>query len=144
MKITLTSDIFAADTQARTLTGRVLPFGEVGYPKADGLGAIVFAQDSVNIAEPSNIKLNLEHDRTRPIGKAVQLESRADGIWATFALVNTTAANDALIEASAGLRNGFSIEVTARDMDRGAKVTTVKAADMTGVGSGKGGKPRPV
>jgi hypothetical protein len=133
MKITLTSDIFAADTEARTLTGRVLPFGEVGRPKSDGLGSIVFAQDSVNIAEPSAIKLNLEHDRTRPIGKAVALESRADGIWATFALVNTTAANDALIEAAAGLRNGFSIEVVARDLDRGAKVTTVKAADMTGV-----------
>jgi len=133
MKITLTSDIFAADTEARTLTGRVLPFGEVGRPKSDGLGSIVFAQDSVNIAEPAAIKLNLEHDRTRPIGKAVNLESRADGIWATFALVNTTAANDALVEAAAGLRNGFSIEVVARDLDRGAKVTTVKAADMTGV-----------
>lgn len=133
MKITLNSDLFAADTEARTLTGRVLPFGEVGRPKSGGLGAIVFAENSVNISDPNAIKLNLEHDRTRPIGKAVQLESRKDGIWATFELVNTTAANDALIEASAGLRNGFSIEVTARDVDRGATVTTVKAADMTGV-----------
>lgn len=133
MKITLASEILAADTEARTLSGRVLPFGEVGRPHSDGLGSIVFAQDSVNVADPSAIKLNLEHDRTRPIGKAVTLESRTDGIWATFQLVNTTAANDALVEASSGLRNGFSIEVTAREMDRGAKVTTIKAADMTGV-----------
>ena len=133
MKITLTGSIEAADLEAKTITGRVLPFGELGRPKSDGLGPIVFSQGSVNIADPSAIKLNLEHDRTRPIGRAINVENRSDGIWATFALVDTTAARDALAEAAAGLRAGLSIEVTARELDRQQNLTYVIASDMTGV-----------
>lgn len=133
MKITLNGTVEAADAEAKTITGRVLPFGELGRPKSDGLGPIVFSEGSVNIADPAAIKLNLEHDRTRPIGRAVTVENRADGIWATFELVDTTAARDALAEAAAGLRAGLSIEVTARELDRQQNITYVLASDLTGV-----------
>jgi hypothetical protein len=56
--------------------------------------------------------LNLEHDRTRRIGKTLSIESSEEGIDATFKIAQTTAGNDALIEAQEGLRDGFSVEVS--------------------------------
>ncbi len=55
------------------------------------------------------VKLLLEHDRTRPIGKLVSHSVENDKIVATFRIANTMAGEDALIEATEGLRDGFSV-----------------------------------
>jgi HK97 family phage prohead protease len=64
------------------------------------------AADSI---EMKPVKLLLEHDRTRPIGKMVAHNVTSSGIEATFKIANTMAGEDALVEATEGLRDGFSV-----------------------------------
>ena len=78
--------------------------------------------------------LNLEHDRTRRIGKTLSIESTDQGIDATFKIAETTAGNDALVEAQEGLRDGFSVEVSFDEYET-LKDGTVRilAGELTGV-----------
>jgi hypothetical protein len=49
---------------------------------------------------PTDVFLNLEHDRTRRIGKTLSMTMNGDkSIDATFKIANTTAGTDALVEA---------------------------------------------
>ena len=107
-KVITPMKITAADSNSRTITGRIVTFEEVGNAS---IGKVQFAAGSI---EPTPVLLNLEHDRTRRIGKTLQTELSADktGIDATFKIAETTAGNDALVEAQEGLRDGFSVEVS--------------------------------
>ena len=98
--------ITAADVESRTLTGRIVTWGEEGNTSA---GRTVFSKDS--IAFGKNVKLLLEHELTRPIGKMVSAEVTDTGIEAKFKISNTSAGSDALVEAAEGLRDGFSVGV---------------------------------
>ena len=98
--------ITAADVESRTLTGRIVTWGEEGNTSA---GRTVFSKDSIQFNK--NVKLLLEHELTRPIGKMVSAEVTDTGIEAKFKLANTSAASDALVEAAEGLRDGFSVGV---------------------------------
>jgi len=98
--------ITAADVDTRTLTGRIVTWGEEGNTSA---GRTVFSKDS--IAFGKNVKLLLEHELTRPIGKMVSAEVTDTGIEAKFKISNTSAGSDALVEAAEGLRDGFSVGV---------------------------------
>ena len=100
--------ITAADSNSRTIAGRIVTFEETGIAS---IGKVQFAAGSI---EPTPVLLNLEHDRTRRIGKTLMTEISADktGIDATFKIAETTAGNDALVEAMEGLRDGFSVEVS--------------------------------
>jgi len=133
MKVTLHSEIEAADLEARTLSGRIVPFGEVGSPKNSlGVRGVMFRPGSINVVEASQIKLNREHERTSLIGKASHIEAREDGLWATFKVANTTAGNDALQEAVEGLRTSFSIEASIESFERINDIAEVTAATLTG------------
>ena len=96
--------ITAADSNSRTITGRIVTFEETGNTS---IGKLQFASDSI-LPEP--VMLNLEHDRTRRIGKTLSIQSSDKGIDATFKIANTTAGTDALVVAQEGLRVGFSVE----------------------------------
>jgi hypothetical protein len=98
MKINYPMTITAADVESRTLTGRIVTWGEEGNTSA---GRTVFSKDS--IAFNKNVKLLLEHELTRPIGKMVSAEVTDTGIEAKFKISNTSAGSDALIEAAEGL-----------------------------------------
>ena len=100
--------ITAADSNSRTISGRIVTFEETGNAS---IGKVQFAAGSI---EPTAVLLNLEHDRTRRIGKTLETTLSADktGIDATFKIAETTAGNDALVEAQEGLRDGFSVEVS--------------------------------
>jgi HK97 family phage prohead protease len=78
-------------------------------------GATVFAKDSIDFSKP--VKLLLEHDKTRPLGKLVDISATELGLKATFRLAKTFAADDALEEAATGLRDGFSVGVMVDDWD---------------------------
>jgi HK97 family phage prohead protease len=106
MKINYPMTITAADVESRTLTGRIVTWGEEGNTSA---GRTVFSKDS--IAFGKNVKLLLEHELTRPIGKMVSAEVTDTGIEAKFKISNTSAGSDALVEAAEGLRDGFSVGV---------------------------------
>ena len=95
--------VTAADTVKRTISGTIVTWNEQGNTS---VGPTVFAADSI---EMKPVKLLLEHDRTRPIGKLMSHEVTANGIVATFKIANTMAGEDALVEATEGLRDGFSV-----------------------------------
>jgi len=120
--------ITAADSNSRTITGRIVTFEETGNAS---IGKVQFAKNSI---EATPVLLNLEHDRTRRIGKTLSIESNDQGIDATFKIAETTAGNDALVEAAEGLRDGFSVEVYFDEYET-LKDGTVRIlkGEMTGV-----------
>ena len=120
--------ITAADSNSRTISGRIVTFEETGNAS---IGKVQFAAGSI---EPTAVLLNLEHDRTRRIGKTLTIEANEQGIDATFKIANTTAGTDALVEASEGLRDGFSVEVYFDEYEtlKDGTVRIIKG-EMTGV-----------
>ena len=92
----------------REISGKIVPMGtgEVGNTN---LGAYVFETGSIEITDPSKIKLLSQHDMKKPIGRMTASEVREDGIYATFKLSRSQSGSDALIMASEGLVSGLSI-----------------------------------
>jgi phage head maturation protease len=127
-KVITPMQITAADSNSRTITGRIVTFEETGNAS---IGKVQFAAGSI---EATPVLLNLEHDRTRRIGKTLSIESTDKGIEATFKIANTTAGTDALVEAQEGLRDGFSVEVSFDEYET-LKDGTVRilAGELTGV-----------
>ena len=126
MKITVPIKITAADNEARTISGRIVTFDEVANTSA---GRTIFAKGSV---VPTDVKLNLEHDRTRPIGKTLSMVEAKDGsgIDAVFKIANTVAGSDALSEAMEGLRDGFSVGVAVDEYDTVDGAMVIKASEL--------------
>jgi len=94
--------------ERREISGKIVPLGtgEIGHTN---LGAYTFAANSIEIADPSKIKLLSQHDLKKPIGRMTAAETRTDGIYATFKLSRSSGGNDALIMAQEGLVTGLSI-----------------------------------
>jgi phage head maturation protease len=105
MKLTTPMEITAADSDSRTITGRIVAFNEQANAST---GKVTFARGSI---VPQDVFLNLEHDNTRRIGKSIAMSVNDKEMTATFKIANTTAGTDALTEAMEGLRDGFSIEL---------------------------------
>ena len=130
MKITTPFTITAADSEARTITGKIVEFD---VPANASTGKVMFKRGSLN---PSPVKLNLEHDAGRPIGKSLSMELAPDGnsILAQFKILPTTAGNDSLVEAMHGVRDGFSVEANVSDHAFNEDGTMiVSSADLIGV-----------
>ena len=94
--------------ERREISGKIVPLGtgEIGHTN---LGAYTFAANSIEIADPTKIKLLSQHDLKKPIGRMTASETRSDGIYATFKLSRSSGGNDALIMAQEGLVTGLSI-----------------------------------
>jgi HK97 family phage prohead protease len=124
MKINFPITITAADTNKRTISGKIVSWNEAGNTSA---GKTVFAKDSIDFSKP--VKLLLEHDKTRPLGKLIDITANESGLEGTFKLAKTFAADDALEEAATGLRDGFSVGVMvdAWDNKDGAMVISKSA-----------------
>jgi phage head maturation protease len=130
MKLTTPMTITASDSESRTISGRIVAFDE---PANASTGKVIFAKGSI---EPKDVLLNLEHDRTRRIGKPLSVALSADemAIDASFKIAATNAGNDSLVEAAEGLRDGFSVELAVNDYEM-LKDGTMKvlAGELTGV-----------
>ncbi|UVJ37980.1 hypothetical protein [Arthrobacter sp. CJ23] len=121
-------ELLTASAEDRTLTYKLLPFGEEGFTS---VGKIIASKGSVTIPEDVNsLELNEEHDFKKQIGKFVRVEETDSGIEATVRIVNTTKGNDALTLAAEGLRTGISVEI-ANPIIRDGKLT---AGQLTGAG----------
>jgi len=116
--------ITAADSNARTITGKIVTWNEEGNTS---VGRTVFAANSIELKA---VKLLLEHDRTRPIGKVMEFTETKDGIEATFKIANTMAGEDALIEASEGLRDGFSVGAMINEWTNDKGVMKITSASL--------------
>jgi HK97 family phage prohead protease len=94
--------------ERREISGKIVPMG-TGEIGSTNLGQYTFAANSIEIADPTKIKLLSQHDLRKPIGRMTAAETRTDGIYATFKLSRSSGGNDALIMAQEGLVTGLSI-----------------------------------
>jgi len=94
--------------ERREISGKIVPMG-TGEIGSTNLGKYTFAANSIEIADPSKIRLLSQHNLQKPIGKMISAEQKADGIYAVFRLSRSTAGSDALIMAQEGLVTGLSI-----------------------------------
>jgi HK97 family phage prohead protease len=130
MKVLTPFTITAADSEERTITGQIVQFDT---PANASTGKVLFKSGSLI---PASVKLNLEHDSKRPIGKTLSMELSPDGksINATFKISKTTAGSDAIQEAMDGLRDGFSVEANVADHGFNEDGTmVVNSATLVGV-----------
>ena len=116
--------------EKREITGKIVPFGndEIG---STNLGSYAFEAGSIEISDPTKIKLLSQHDMKKPVGRMISAEQKEDGIYATFKLSRSQAGTDALIMASENLVSGLSIgaEILASKPSRNG-YTVVTAAKL--------------
>ena len=112
----------------REISGKIVPMGtgEIGQTN---MGGVVFEAGSIEIADPTKIKLLSQHDVKKPVGRMISAEVRQDGIYATFKLSRSTGGNDALIQAQEGLVSGLSVcaEVIASKPSRDGHIVVSSA-----------------
>ena len=127
MKITVPVALVAADTDSRTISGRIVTWGEAGNTSA---GKTVFAKDSIALKP---VKLFIDHNMDKPIGKVLDFETTDQGIDATFKIANTQRGNDALVEAMEGLKDGFSVGIKLTEYDNTDEGLIVKNSQLVEV-----------
>ena len=64
--------------ERREISGKIVPMGtgEVGNTN---LGSYTFAANSIEITDPTKIKLLSQHDMKKPVGRMIASEVREDG-----------------------------------------------------------------
>jgi HK97 family phage major capsid protein len=132
MQINFDGQVLAADTETRTIKGLVVPFAKVGNTSA---GPVRFEFGAFGDIDASQIVLNMEHDRTRPLGRGIagSEEVTPAGVSMAFKIAPTGAGNDALVEASEGLRPAFSIEAKVNEYTIEKGVMVVASANLEAV-----------
>jgi HK97 family phage prohead protease len=125
MKISFPIEITAADTNKRTISGKIVTWDEQGSTSA---GLTVFEKDSIDFSKP--VKLLLEHQTTKPLGKLIDINATDTGLEATFRLAKTFRADDALEEAATGLRDGFSVGVKINEWKNEEGVLRIKSSTL--------------
>ena len=112
----------------REISGKIVPMG-TGEIGSTNMGGVVFEAGSIEIADPTKIKLLSQHDMKKPVGRMISAETRADGIYATFKLSRSTGGNDALVMAQEGLVSGLSVgaEVIASKPSRDGHIVVTAA-----------------
>ncbi len=119
MRLTLTvpASLEASDTDARVLRGVAIPYGQRGSTSA---GPVTV--DAGAITVPDNlraVKLFREHGRQTPIGYATEANDDDQALRMSFAVANTTDGDQALLEASEGLRDALSVELNNIQLNAG-------------------------
>ena len=132
MQLNFEGQVLAASVETRTIRGLVVPFGKSGNTSA---GPVRFEFGAFGDIDPSQIILNAEHDRTRPLGRGIgdSLEVSPAGISMAFKIAPTNAGNDALVEAAEGLRPAFSIEAKVNEYTIEKGVMVVASATLEAV-----------
>ena len=125
MKISFPIEITAADTNKRTISGKIVTWDEQGSTSA---GLTIFEKDSIDFSKP--VKLLLEHQTTKPLGKLIDITATDTGLEATFRLAKTFRADDALEEAATGLRDGFSVGVKINEWKNEEGVLRIKSSTL--------------
>ena len=124
MKLTMPVAVTAADSDSRTISGTIVTWNEQGRTSA---GLTKFAKNSIAL---KSVKLFLEHDRTKPIGKVLSYDETEKGIQAVFKIGKTSAGSDALVEAAEGLRDGFSVGIMVDEYEIKDGVMVITASTL--------------
>jgi len=125
IKLDFSIKVDATDFPKRELSGRIVTWNEEGVTSS---GSTLFREGSITFGNTT--KLLLEHRRESPIGFLKSYKVGKEGIDAVFSIGNTTAGSDALIEASTGLRDGFSVGVIAEKYKNIDGVLVVSASSL--------------
>jgi len=96
----------AADLERRTLAGTLAPYGVLG---STSWGPTMIAAGALTI--PDRVVLLASHDSDRPLGLLAEHEDTTDALTGAFRVAATPAGDTALLEASEGIRNGFSVGI---------------------------------
>ena len=108
MLLTFSQEIQAADTERRIVSGLVAPYGEIGFTSA---GPVMFERGSITYAEASKIKLLMQHQQDKPVGRAISFSDSTAGDYGSFKLSSSTRGQDALVLAQENLVSGLSVGV---------------------------------
>ena len=108
MLLTFSSSVESADTERRVIAGKIVPYEVVGNTSA---GPVVFAKDSIDIGDPGKIKMLMQHQADKPIGRMQKFQKAEDGIYASFKISASMQGSDALTLASEALVDGLSVGV---------------------------------
>lgn len=128
MQIQAQGHLLTASEDDRTLTYRLLPFGE---PGRTNVGTITVEAGAVAVPEDvSRLPVNLEHEYRQPVGRFVSVTETDTGLEATVRVAATRDGDDALTLASEGLRTGISVELEAPVIRAGRLVS----GTLTGAG----------
>jgi HK97 family phage major capsid protein len=132
MLLNFEGQVLAANVETRTIKGLVVPFSKVGNTSA---GPVRFQFGAFADIDESQVVLNMEHDRTRPLGRGIagSQEISPAGISMAFKIAPTGAGNDALVEASEGLRPAFSIEAKVNEYTIEKGVMVISSANLEAV-----------
>ena len=113
MLLTFSGNIEAVDNgERRTIAGKIAPYGEVGNTSA---GRVVFAENSIKIPEPSKVKLLMQHDNSKPVGRMQTVTSNKSGLYGSFKVSASTRGSDAILLAQEKLMDGLSVGVEVED-----------------------------
>ena len=113
MLLTFSGNIEAVDNgERRTIAGKIAPYGEVGNTSA---GRVVFAENSIKIPEPSKVKLLMQHDNSKPVGRMQTITSNKSGLYGSFKVSASTRGSDAILLAQEKLMDGLSVGVEVED-----------------------------
>lgn len=119
-----------SDTQARTISGLVLPYGRPGYTNA---GAVTVNAGAVTLPEDiTRVKLLRDHSTEQgftPVGYATAVEDTPEGLRMSFKIGKTADGDVALADVTEKVRDALSVELiqTAIDGD------TLTAGTVTAV-----------
>ncbi len=108
MLLTFSQQIQAADTERRIVSGLVAPYGEIGFTSA---GPVMFERGSITYGEATDIKLLMQHQADKPVGRAVSFSDSTEGVYGSFRLSMSTRGQDALTLAQENLVSGLSVGV---------------------------------
>jgi len=130
LSATLTTGI-TANLERRTISGQLVPWDTIGHTSA---GPTRFAAGSVTLPDDlSRVKLLRDHNTSSPIGYLIDAHSTDGGLFGTFKIPETSAGDEALLEASAKLRDGLSVGVTLSDFTHSADALEVAGSHLNEV-----------
>ena len=108
----------AANDDARTISGLVLPYGRPGYTSA---GAVTVQTGAVKVPDDlGRVKLLRDHSTDegfKPVGYATAVEDTPEGIRMSFRIAKTSDGDVALADVNERVRDALSVELIHTDVD---------------------------
>ena len=108
MLLTFSQEIQAADVERRIVSGLIAPYNEIGHTSA---GPVMFERGSLTYADATKIKLLMQHQQDKPVGRAISFSDSTEGVYGSFKLSSSTRGQDALVLAQENLVSGLSVGV---------------------------------
>lgn len=107
-------ETFRVNPDKRTISGLIVPWGKVAN---NGQAKWRFDEGSLYWVDEGRVKLNLHHDHTQAVAKAVRVQNVSAGVHASFQVARGDEGDRALSLAEDGVLDGFSVEIDFEDGD---------------------------